>query len=71
MPTLTVPFRKFYDSSIPGRRKEVGKGTMEKTMDLVDFSNILYADDTFLAGKHSREPRKSRTQSKNIHLGTE
>ena len=27
-------------------------------MDLVDFSNILYADDTFIAGKHSRELNK-------------
>ncbi len=35
--------------------KEVGKNTMDRTMDLVDFSNILYADDTFIAGKHSRE----------------
>ena len=27
-------------------------------MDLVDFSNILYADDTFLVGRHSRELNK-------------
>ena len=38
--------------------EEVGKKTIERTMDLVDFSNILYADDTFLVGKHSRELNK-------------
>ena len=30
--------------------QEVGTTTMERTMDLVDFSNIRYADDTFLVG---------------------
>ncbi len=34
--------------------KEVGKNTMERTMDLVGFSNMLYAYDTLIAGKHSR-----------------
>ena len=38
--------------------QEVGKEVIERTMDLVDFSNILYADDTFLVGKHSRELNK-------------
>ena len=38
--------------------KEVGKKTMENCMDVVDFSNILYADDTFLVGKRSRELNK-------------
>ena len=37
---------------------EVGQQTMAQTMDLVDFSNILYADDTFLIGKRSRELNK-------------
>ena len=32
---------------------------MERSMDLVDFSNILYADDTFLIGRHSRELNKT------------
>ena len=36
-------------------KNEVGDRTMERCMDVVDFSNILYADDTFLVGKHSRE----------------
>ena len=35
--------------------KEVGKKVMDNCMDMVDFSNILYADDTFLVGKRSRE----------------
>ena len=35
--------------------KAVGQTVMERTMDLLDFSNKLYADDTFLVGKHSRE----------------
>ena len=39
-------------------QEEVGNKTMERAMDIVDFSNILYADDTFLAGKHARELNK-------------
>jgi hypothetical protein len=31
---------------------------MEHCMDVVDFSNILYADDTFLVGKRSQELNK-------------
>ena len=38
--------------------KEVGEQTLKRTMDIVDFSNILYVDDTFLVGKHSRELNK-------------
>ena len=41
----------FYDV-----QEEVGSKTMERGMGLVDFSNVLYADDIFLVGKHSREP---------------
>ena len=36
-------------------KNEVGDRTMERCMDVVDFSNILYADDIFLVDKHSRE----------------
>ena len=36
----------------------VGQTTMERTMDLVDFPNILYADDTFLIGRRSRKLNK-------------
>ena len=31
---------------------------MDRCMDVADFSNILYADDTCLAGKHSRELKR-------------
>ena len=34
--------------------EEVGEKVMENCMDVVDFSNILYADGTFLVGKSSR-----------------
>ena len=37
-----------------GVEKEVGKNTMERTMDLVDLSNILYADDTLLITKDNK-----------------
>ena len=36
-------------------QKEVGDRVMGRAMDIVDFSKIIYADDTFLVGKHSRE----------------
>ena len=39
-------------------KDEVGAKAMGRAMDVVDFSNILYADDTFLVGKHSRELNK-------------
>jgi ribonuclease P/MRP protein subunit RPP40 len=38
--------------------KEVGTQVMQNCMDVVDFSNILYADDTFLVGKRSKELNK-------------
>ena len=33
---------------------EVGQKTMENCMDVVDFSNLLYADDIFLVGQFLR-----------------
>ena len=54
-PYLFVIFMTVLFHDVEG---EVGQKTMEMTMDLVDFSNILYADDTFLIGKHSRELNK-------------
>ena len=38
--------------------KEVGETTMKRSMNIVVSFNILYADDTFLVGKHSRELNK-------------
>ena len=54
-PYLFVIFMTVLFSDV---EREVGQKVMERTMDLIDFSNILYADDTFLVGKHSRELNK-------------
>ena len=45
---------KTKETTTEKNRQKTRKKTMENCMDVVDFSNILYADDTFLVGKRSR-----------------
>ena len=39
--------------AIIGATGNVGRKTIERTMDLVDFSTILYADDTLVFGTYT------------------
>ncbi len=58
MPTPTVLIRNLHGANFHDVENEVGKN-VERTMYLVDFSNILCAGDTFIAGKGSRELNKN------------